>query len=344
MKSFKYVFLFCLILVGFGADAQRYARANGNWITGNIWASTPNGVAGSAANPTATDDVYTNGFQVTTSSNTTCKNLFISYNVANSLSIGNLRTITITGTLNGWDDVGQVEEIPTLSNLVFGNGASLTFTGANVAIPYTGYVIYFWDSTVPLARVNFNFGAGTTYGLIVPLSFSTILNLNSGTLAPDNGADISGTSANFVIASGATLTTGDPVSFGNVTINGTLNTTSYVNATTSFTVGATGSFNTSFEGVNQTQGWWNLNNSPSSVSLNATSIINYRASANQIVAVESYGNLDLSGSGTKTVASGGSVNIAGDLTFNNTGVTLNSPQTVIFDGTAAQQISGGGTA
>ncbi|PZR36047.1 MAG: hypothetical protein DI538_14395 [Azospira oryzae] len=344
MKSFKYVFLFCLILVGFGVNAQRYARANGNWTTGNIWASTPNGVAGSAANPTATDDVYTNGFQVSTSSNTTCKNLFISYNVANSLTIGNLRSITVTGTLNGWDDVGQVEEIPTSSNLVFGSGSSLTFTGANVASPYTGYVIYFWDSTVPLARVNFNFGVGTTYGLIVPLSFSTILNLNSGTLAPDNGADISGTSANFVIASGATLTTGDPVSFGNVTINGTLNTTSYVNATTSFTVGATGSFNTSFEGVNQTQGWWNLNNSPSSVSLNATSIINYRASANQIVAVESYGNLDLSGSGTKTVASGGSVNIAGDLTFNNTGVTLNSPQTVIFDGTAAQQISGGGTA
>jgi len=348
MKSLKFVFLFCLVLVGARVNAQRYAVAPGNWNAA-IWATTPGGVAGSAATPTSADNVFTNGRSININGSYSCHNLFVSYNVANSLVFGSGRTLTYTGTLSGWDDANGFEEYPTAQVFSFASASRIISTGANVDTFYTPYVLFLWDNTVPINRITFQFGSSSTYSILNSLNVAGILTVQSGTLAPDPGAFINCTGT-LAINAGATLTTDDPIHGGNsssyvsvINLNGTLNTSSYVNSS-SITIGSAGILNTSFDGTDQTQGWWYQGNSPSSLSLDPASTVNYRASANQNIAIESYGNLTLSGSGTKTVVSGGSVNIAGNLTFNNTGVVLTSPQTTVFDGTGAQQISGGGTA
>ncbi|MCZ8069909.1 MAG: T9SS type A sorting domain-containing protein [Cytophagales bacterium] len=374
-----------LCLTTFDTFGQRYARANGFWGDA-IWASTPNGVAGSASVPTATDDAYTNGFQVTVNtSGRTCRNLFVSFNVANSLTINNPQTLTVTGTLNGWDDVNGFEELPVLSNiLVFvGSGSRITFTGANIQPAYEPYPIFFWDNTVPLGRVNFNLGS-LSLNILIPLSISQVLQVSSGTLTADPGASLSGNStASLTISSGASFVSNDALSnFNSVTISGTLQTagpltasgasgamsvgvggvvnstgsaapitansltlggsittSNALNVTGTLQINSGGVLNTSFAG---TQGWWSTS-APSSLTLDANSTINY-SGGNQNIASTSYGNLTLSGSGTKTVTGGGSVNVAGNLLFGNAGVTLNSANQLIFNGLSAQSISGGGTA
>ena len=181
MKLFLCLMVGSLALIsGFNAEAQRYARAGGAW-TGPIWAATPGGVAGSAATPTATDDVYTNGFLVTVGANVTCRNLFITFNLANSLSIGLLQTVTVTGTLNGYDDAGLADQIPTAAVLAFASGSKMVFTASNIQLAYDPYVIYFWDNTTPLGRITFNFGV-LSKNIIIPLSISAIAILQSGTL------------------------------------------------------------------------------------------------------------------------------------------------------------------
>ncbi len=374
-----------LVSFSFIVNAQRYARANGAWSAA-IWAATPGGVAGTAATPTATDDVYTNGFLVSVGANATCRNLFITYNLANSLSIAVLRTLTVTGTLNGWDDAGVIEQIPTASVLSFGGGSTMIFTAVNIQPAYDPYVIFFWDNTVPLGRVTFNFG-GLSKNIIIPLSISSIARLQSGTLTADPGSSLTGNStATFQVDAGATFSTNDPLANFNVysiggilqtsstisatggagsitvnsggilnstgtsgaisssttTISGTVNTSNSLTTSGTFQINSTGVLNTSFIGVNQTEGWWSLTNRPSSSIIDVASTINYSGTSQNVYTL-SYGNLTLSGSGAKTSAGAGSINVAGNLSI-SAGVTLNNSQSSIFNGTTAQNISGGGTA
>jgi len=385
MKT-AYSLLVILLVAGIDVSAQRYARASGPWNTG-IWALTPGGVAGSAATPTATDDVYTNGFLVTVGGGlvATCRNLNITYNLINSLSVGNLRTIIVTGTLNGWDDVNTFGEIPTAAVLSFGSGSTMIFTAANIQPAYDPYVIFFWDNTVPLGRVTFNLGS-LSKNIIIPLSISTISRLQSGTLTADPGSNLIGNStATFQVDTGATFNTNDPLTnfnnyqitgtlqtsgtvsaaggAGSITVNsggilnstgtsgaissttttisGTVNTSNSLTTSGTFQMNSTGVFNTSFIGVNQTEGWWSLTNRPSSSIIDVASTINY-SGISQNVYTLSYGNLTLSGSGTKTSAGAGSINIAGNLSV-GAGLTFNNSQSTIFNGTASQNISGGGT-
>ena len=385
MNFLKYFLICVLISFSFVVNAQRYARASGAW-SGAIWATTPGGVAGSAATPTATDDVYTNGFLVTVGANATCRNLFITYNLANSLSIGSLRIVTVTGTLNGWDDAGLIEQIPTASVLSFAGGSTMVFTAANIQPAYDPYVIFFWDNTVPLGRVTFNLG-GLSKNIIIPLSISSIVRLQSGTLTADPGSNLTGNStATFQVDAGATFSTNDPLASFNVysiggtfqssstisatggagsitinsggllnstgssgaitatttTISGTVNTSNSISTTGTFQINSTGVLNTSFGGVNQTEGWWSLANRPTSSVIDVASTINYSGTGQNVYTLP-YGNLTLSGSGTKTSAGAGSINIAGNLSI-SAGVTLNNSQSSIFNGTTAQNISGGGTA
>lgn len=383
------VLVVSLMVLSLNGHAQRYARANGSWTqtSPTIWASTPNGVAGSASVPTSSDDVYTNGFLVTVGANATCRNLNITYNLANSLSLSSLRILTVTGTLNGYDDAGAIEQIPTAAVLSFASGSSIVFTAANIQPAYDPYVIFFWDNTVPLGRVTFNLG-GLSKNIIIPLSISTIARLQSGTLTADTGADLNGNStATFQIDAGATFITNDPltnfnnyqisgtlqtsgavsaaggagslsvnsgglltstgssgtISASTTTISGTVNTSNALNTTGTFQLNSTGVLNTSFSGVNQTEGWWSLSNRPSSTTIDPASTINY-SSGSQNVYARSYPNLTLSGSGTKTVVGSGSINIAGNLLYSSSGITFTSPFQTIFDGSGAQSISGGGTA
>lgn len=379
----KRLLLVCVLTFSVVASfAQRYARANGAW-SGAIWASTPNGAAGSASVPTATDDVYTNGFLITVSTNQSCRNLFITFNLANSLTINSLRSLTVTGTLNGYDDVNKIEEIPTAAVLSFASRSSIVFTAANIQPAYDPYVIFFWDNTIPLGRVTFNLG-GLSKNIIIPLSISAIMRLQSGTLTADPGSDLSGSStATLQIDAGATLITNDPLAnFNNFQISGTVQTSSSISAagaagtltvnsggvvnstgaaspitansitisgtvTTSNALNVSGTFQINSGGILNTSfagsQGWWSTSAPSSLSLAANSTINYSGSSQNVASI-SYGNLTLSGSGTKSVSGGGSVNVAGNLLFGNAGISLTSSNQLIFNGLAAQSISGGGTA
>jgi hypothetical protein len=102
--------------------------------------------------------------------------------------------------------------------------------------------------------------------------------------------------------------------FPAIVVNGTLNTSSYVSAVT-FTVGATGTFITSYVGAN---GWWNTTFSPTTVTLSGT--VQYTGATNQRIPAYTCNNIMVSGTGTKIL--NGSIIINGLLTI-NTGVTLN---------------------
>jgi hypothetical protein len=349
MGLLKGVFLIGLVIISFYSNAQRYARASGNWNSA-IWASTKNGVAGSAAVPIITDDVFTNGFQVTVNGSFSCHNVFVSYNVANSLIFASGRTLTFTGTLSGWDDTNNFEEYPITTVMTFASASRIISTGASVDPFYTPYVLFLWDQTVPIGRITFQFGAASTFNILNNLNVSGILTVQSGTLQTDPNAYISCSGASLTINPGASLITNDPIhggtattSVGILTINGTLTTSSYVNSA-SFILGPSAILNSTYSGVDQTEGWWFQTTRPTSFSLDATSIVNLSAGANQNIYSRPYGNLTLGGTGTKSVAGVGSINIAGNLLFSSAGVTYLSSQPTVFDGATSTSISGGGTA
>ena len=358
MKSFtmimfiRGVLLIGLIVVSFaGHTAPRYAIISGNW-NGPIWAATKGGIPGSASTPTIADDIYTNGVQVTVDVNPSCHNVFISYNVANSLILISGRTLTYTGTLTGWDHINDLEEYPIAAVMTFGSASRIISTGANVDSGYSPYVLFLWNQTAPIGRINFQFATSSTFNVLDNLAVSSVLLVQSGTLQMDAGAIISAAGATFTINPGASVITSDPIHGGTpatsvqtLTINGTLTTSSYVNAT-NFNLGPNGILNSSFSDVtDHTQGWWFQSTAPSTFTLAASSTVNLNAGFNQnISTLPAYGNLNLSGVGSKSVSGASSISIAGNLVFANSGITYSSTQSTVFNGSAAQSISGGGTA
>lgn len=319
MTSFKGALLSgLLILVSFHSEAQRYARANGLW-SGAIWASTPTGIAGSAPTPTATDDVYTNGFLVTVGTSTSCRNLFITFNLANSLTINNLRTLTVTGTLNGYDDVNTTEEFPITNVLTFvGTASFIAFTATNIQPAYDPYVIFFWDNTVSLGRVTFNLGS-LTKNIIIPLSISQQFRVQSGTLVAESGSSLTGNStATFLIDAGASFTTDDPISnFISYTISGSLNTTSTISSvgTGSVTIAPTGVIATpttlTLSG--------NFSNSGTFTAGNGTVVFN-GTGTQSVTGTTTFNNINCNTTGGGSVAINGVAALNGVLTLNSTGI------------------------
>lgn len=349
MKVRLGLLLLCLLSTTL-SYAQRYAVANGDW-SDPIWAITSTGVAGSAATPTAADDVYTNGFSVTVNSNVACKNLNVTSSVSNGLVIPEFSfyTLTIYGQLAG--TAGP----PISDALVMGEFETIRLEGG-------GQKIGPWLYSCPLSNVIFNPGDGASATVQTGFRIANggTVTIESGTLSiatNSNGRQIRGGSdcalkinsgailnTNSAINGGGTSTTDAPTTFfGSIIIDGTLITTSYVNST-NFTVNATGELQTSFNGANQTQGWWYQAYQPTGGTLDAGSTIIFNAAADQNIYTRQYGNLSLNGASIKKVAGSGSLNLYGNLVFLNTGITLNSTFPVIFNGTTAQSISGGGTA
>jgi hypothetical protein len=427
-----------LLFSGFSSAAQIYAVTNGIWdnsaTSGNdIWSTIKGALSGTPGlRPTSSDDVYTNGRNITVLVGT-CKNLFVSHTTSNALSIGTGRTLTITGTLTGWDDGNGLEELPMSDAITYAASTStLTFTGANLDLNYSPYVIYFWDSATPFGRTFFNFGSGT-YSTLFDVAFSRTLRVQSGTFFMDPSAVISGSSASsilqidvgatlrannnsitgfpsisvsgslitsnlitgvssFTIASGGSVsTTGSTISSVNVSIGGTLTSASSINVTgdlnlssggnisssgsisavnstiagtlttsNAFTTSGTltlssgGHLSTSYSG---TQGWWLGTSSPAVLNVDAASTVTLSANSSQNAYTQTYGNLTLTGSGTKTLIGSGSFIVKGNLSlgspFNSdaaSGIFLAGTlmasavwapaDEVTFDGTGTQQIGG----
>jgi hypothetical protein len=348
-----------ILLSAFHAQAQRYARANGNWNDA-IWAATSDGVAGSAATPTSSDDVYTNGFSVTVDADVSCRNLNIRREVSNSLIISefSFSTVSVYGQLSGVTSTGSSGPPSVADALTMGEFETIRLEGS-------GQKIGAWLYVCPLTNVVFNPGAGNT---ATPqtgfrIAGAGTITIESGTLeiaTTSNSRQIRGASdCALQISSGATLNTNSAINgggsgttdapstlFGTINVNGSLITTNYVNST-NFSLGSSAEFKTSFnDPATQTEGWWYTTNRPTGGTISSSGTISYNASAAQNVYARQYGNLQLEGSGviTKTVAGTGSVNIQGNLNFTNTGITFSSSLPVIFGGTSAQTISGAGTA
>ena len=160
--------------------------------------------------------------------------------------------------------------------------------------------------------------------------FTTVITIISGHTITSTSFIIGITTGQLVIENGATLTmtnSGHYISVPTVTINGNLSTSGHVTSSTSFTLGATGYFNTAYVG---TQGWWSGTSAPSSVTLSGT--LEYSSTSDQRIASLSgmqYNNLTVSGNSRKYINSN-NLTINGLLTIssgtfdlNNFGITIN---------------------
>lgn len=136
----------------------RYLRASGNW-NGAVWAATSDGVAGSAATPTASDDVYINAnYSVTLTANATAKSV---YHTNGTLSLG---SYTLSCQIKF--DSGNT----TARTINMGSGS--IFTGLS-GVWFTGYGFNLWGS-------NLTFNCGTSLVVInsvtaaVPVRLATL--------------------------------------------------------------------------------------------------------------------------------------------------------------------------
>jgi hypothetical protein len=445
------VTLFALLLMGYAqtvSGQELYAiKATSNWNDNTAWSRTSGGLA-CLCTPTATDDVYTDGKLVVVNVSGSCKNLLVTYDLASSVTISAFQTLTITGSLTGWDPAGPSPSPPIASVLKHNTGSVLRFTGANLDA-FDPYVIFAWNSDQPIGAVTFAL-AGVSKNLLLPLAFSGNVILSAGTLTADAGATVSGTS--FSISSGATFITNDnvgpfttitvtgtlntqdgsasisstnltsntggiinasgPISVsnnitvtgslaatntvaaGNLTINnlgsftpsnvttitntltinsggtvnasggittvtsqisGTLTTSNYFNNSGTLNLNAGGNLSTSYTGG--TQSWWSGSSNPAAFNADATSTVTFSANSSQNVFSQTYGNLTLSGAGTKTVNGSGSLTVKGNLVvgspFNSdaassifvagsvmSNAAWSPADPVTFNGTATQQIGG----
>lgn len=295
--------------------------------------------------------------------------LFTSTAPATSLTtsgvVGNV-TLQINGQLYGVDPTLSFNQAPTNAViLTTSNNLRLTFTGSDANLSAGDPIITSWGYNAPLRVVNLNLSGG------ISGNFDGFSIADGGTLTVQSGtgnltatqplrAASGATSGTITVSSAAALVVQNSIlldsstpssRFPTINVNGTLTSfasnSTYVNATT-ITLGAGAIFNVDFNGSNQTQGWWFQSSSPSTFSADPASTVNFSASTAQNIFAQTYGSLTLSGTGsfTKGVVGGGSLNIRGNLTFNNAGITLNVPSAnqVIFNGAGSQSINGGGTA
>jgi hypothetical protein len=249
---------------------------------------------------------------------------------------------------------------PTALNEIYSATVAQTTINGSESTPIAGYAA--WPTTGSLIKnLTINNAAGVT--LSTAKVINTALFRTSGSLSgtPNvtyaSGATLhyNGTGAittadkefpssngptNLIVSNpgGATLHTNRTLN-GNLTVNNsgvldlatnTLNRgssggTLTLGDNTTVRIGGTGSFPTNY----------------SAHSIAATSTVNYNG-ANQEVALlnssQSYGNLTLSGSGTKTFAHATDTNIGGNFTVE--GVSVTASTRLNFNGTTAQSIAG----
>ena len=348
MAMLRGVLLGGLMLISFFGYAQKYAQSSGNWIA-ITWSSDQAGLIPSPGTPTALDDVYTNGRNITITTAVSCRNLAVSYNVAGSLVFNVGSSLTVTSAMFTWDDGAQFFSGPSV-NVFLGSGAivAITFTGANYnsfgGLFFDNQVLAYWNSNSPIGRATFNLPNTSTFSIdndgVNSIAINQFfINNNSDLKTSFFNFPISPASAGLEISTNFSLSNPTTVfdcsvpirgtstlssRINSTSISGTLLTNSYFNATT-FNMGASGVLRTSFSGSDQTEGWWYQSASPTGGTINASATINFDADAAQNIPARSYGNLilDAASSVTKSLSSG-TLNVTGTLTILNSGVSLNT--------------------
>lgn len=304
---------------------------DGDWEDGATWGNTSPGIEGTDF-PGASDDAYTNGFSIDITGTVDVNNLFVQFDVDNGINFNSSsRTCQIHGTLVGWDgDDGGNEEIPDTDVVDTDEEGRFRFIGDGTFFDGSDNIIFSWSTDATLFRVLVDLNSSSTTVEMedadIQIASGGYFRVDDGILDVGSGNSITGTSSDSVlrILGGGTLDMSINVSgFSELDIDasGSIITTGYINSTTCT---IDGSLTTSFIGASQTQGWWQTTNSPSTMSIGTGSTISFSASANQSIPSETYGNLTLSGSGTKDLVTqvAGTLVVVGDFIINSASVTF----------------------
>gem|GEM_PF-5798569 len=372
MKALKFVALLSVFISTAASGQNTYTAIldGGLWNNGLTWSCAGTSCGTELFPQGGDDDVYIpSGIRVTVNAAAQAKNLALSYDTE-ALNISGA-TITVTGTLWGWDSSIDFPAQP-ITDVIAGT-PSFIFTGVNTgtgAWTFGNEIINYWNELTPLGNVQFNLAAdaslesaGIFGGTVSPLSFSSFLVRNAFTLSVDNSVVSSLRVTALSVLSNATLNLTVPVvgtaglvnsQFGGLVLNnGSLITSAQVNNATTSLVG-TSVLETSFSGTGQDQGWWYGTAAPTLTSMPSTMTIRFTSSSPQnirgTIGTQNYSNLTLSG-GTKTLTTStltatGTLNIDAPLnpgvassTITSSGVlninsTLNSGFALNFSGTS----------
>jgi hypothetical protein len=301
--------------------ASCVSAASGNWNSPATWTSCNGGTPGAA------DDVTIQStHQITLTQNESVNNLTIQ-NAATRLTGAFI--LEVNGTLNS--------DTTTLNANIISSSTTIRFVGSNSR-----------------ALFGANWGAATT-GLVFEVALEPgATGTNTGTNIKARSITISGGTFNMT---GSLLVDAGSANSGSLTINsgGTLIVNSSLSRTTTpntpfanFTINGTGIFRTTSTAANV----WP---SATPTTFSSTSTVEY-AGASQTIQTATYGNLRISGTGTKTAATS-PLNINGDLNINasvlsapaqiniagnftNNATFTPGTNTVTFNGSAAQTIGG----
>lgn len=283
------------------------------------------------------------------------------------------------GVLRG-DNTGNTLTINNGAGADITNDGTIDFGEGNLATIFTR------QSTTWAGAGTWNLSVIDLNGNTLGFSFGSSMTINmSGDAAPIvNAGTLTSLAAmtwNFTGTVAQTLPTSTNVHYGNLTVSNTTGVTLGVALTSTnilgdLTVASNGIFNnggfaiTLASGKNfaaQSGATFNLTGTSTMVTVsgggtktfNAASTVNY-GGTNQAVTAETYGNLALSGSGTKTIAAGtttiaGGLTLAAGVTYNGTtnnptvnlagdfthsGTFNSGTGTFTFNGATAQTLSG----
>lgn len=308
----------------------------GTWGSGamaaNCTASTaaPQPRNWSAAATWSCGHVPANGDRATIPSGATVI-LDVNTNLLNDLNVnagGVLRGDNTNKILN--IDNGGGSDITNNGTIDFGEGKLATIF-LRQSSQWSGNAGTWNLSTINLNARTLTFSAGSTF--TVNMSGAATPFLNAGIVT-----SLSTVTWNFTGSVAQTLPASANVRYGNVTVSNTAGTTLGVNLTTTNILGNltvasngilnNGGFSTTLNAgknfVMQANTQFNLTGTSTMVAVSgagtrtfdATSTVNY-GGANQVVTADAYGNLTLSGSGTKTMPAT-AMTVAGDFSMSGT--------------------------
>lgn len=263
---------------------------------------------GTKSYSTSANYIYQSGVAQVTGNGlpATVNNLTIDNSHASGVSLTNNVTVSNTlGLSNGQLNLNS-------NTLTLANNANIIRSGGSLsAIPSFGASV----------NVTYNQHSGSiTTGPELPTAPTV---LNNITVNNTNGVNLN---ANSTVNGNLTVNNSGVLNLGANTLNrGSAGGTLTLGDNTTLRIGGTGTFPINYNTHN----------------IATTSTVNYNG-ANQEVALlnssQSYGNLTLSGSGTKTFAHATDTNIGGNFTVE--GVTVTTPTRLNFNGSSSQSIAG----
>jgi hypothetical protein len=384
--KFLYAFILMVLLQTSGFGANRYSVASGNWNATSTWSASSGGVSGASA-PVAGDVVFIEGsFTVTTTAIANCTTLNIA--LGSILNVGGF-DFTVSGAtlISGSLIHSNATGAKSYRGLVTVNSGGVWNNSGNSAIEFragitnsgtftAGTAVQTFNTNNQLLTGNLTIPSLTVTGFVLTnngtLTVNTLLT-GSGALTNTTTLNIGGASSITTLAnSGTTAVSGSgaiSTALANFTNTGTLNLAGS-GAITGITNNAGGTVSLASSGTITS---FNNATATSILQISATTVptfttlttsitgntVNYSGAGAQTIKGQSYSNLILSGSGTKTLGAATTttgaltlnnntslgmstflLTLNGDLVNNGTGTITGSTGGVTITGTATQNIAG----